>query len=165
MKRMLRVISLVFLCCFTFGCQQGEKAASDSAADIQAIKDIVADTNDAINASDIDRFMSFYADTAIEIPPNKPAQTGKEAIRSSIQQFFDEVTCQEDDVVKAVHVGGDLAVAHVVYSGVATTRDGGELREGNGNIIMVLEKQSDDSWKRTYTIWSDENLSRPIQAE
>ena len=160
MKRLLMLIPLIFLCCF--GCQQsGEVAAVDNEADIQTIKDIVADTEAAINTSDIEKFMSFYADGAIDIPPNGPAQVGKEVIGNSTQQFFDEVNCQEEDVVKAVHVDGNLAVAHVVYSGVATPKAGGEPRKGNGNMIMVFERQPDGLWKRTYTIWSNETLVRP----
>ena len=164
MKRLLILIPLVFLCCL--GCQQSDDvAAVDSEADIQAIKDIVADTEAAINTSDIEKFMSFYADDAIEIPPNGPAQVGKEVIGNGIQQFFDEVNCQEEDVVKAVHVDGNLAVAHVVYSGVATPKAGGEPRKGNGNMIMVFERQPDGLWKRTYTIWSNEVLPKPTTVE
>ena len=165
MKRLL--IPLVFLCCL--GCQQGERVLvepkADVEADIQAVKDLVAEMNAALNTSDFEKFMSLYADDAIEIPPNKPAQIGKEAIRSSIQQFFDEVTCQEEDIVKNIHVSGDLAVAHVIYSGVATPKAGGELRKGKGNIIMVFEKQSDGVWKRTYTIYSNELLDSPTLEE
>jgi uncharacterized protein (TIGR02246 family) len=160
MRNILIVIPLIFLCCL--GCQQGgEPATVDVEADIRAIKDIVADTEAAINTSDIEKFMSFYADGAIDIPPNGPAQVGKEVIGNGTQQFFDEVNCQEEDVVKAVHVDGDLAVAHVVYSGVYTPKAGGEPRKGNGNIIMVFERQPDGLWKRTYTIWSNETLVRP----
>jgi hypothetical protein len=43
MKRLLMLISLVFLCCFTVGCiSRDEAATADVEADIQAIKDNVA---------------------------------------------------------------------------------------------------------------------------
>jgi hypothetical protein len=102
MKRLFMLIPLALLCCL--GCQQGERVLvepkADFEADIQAIKDIVAETNAAVNSADIEKFMSFYADDAIEIPPNGPAQIGKEVIGSGIQQFFDEVTCQEGTVLR-----------------------------------------------------------------
>lgn len=53
MKRTLKVIPLVFLFCITISCQQSERVLvvpkADVESDIQAIKDIVADYNVALN--------------------------------------------------------------------------------------------------------------------
>ncbi|MBN2318005.1 MAG: hypothetical protein JXR49_02970 [Acidobacteria bacterium] len=44
MKKLLMLIPLVFLSCFSVGCQQGEEVASEDAGmDIQAIEDMAAD--------------------------------------------------------------------------------------------------------------------------
>ena len=169
MKKPFMVISLVFLWCFIVGCQQGEEVVGQSRvdveSDIQIIKDIVVGINAAVNVADIEKLMSFYADDAVEIPPNKPASIGKEAIRNGIQQYFDEVVYQEDAVVKAVHVSGDLAFAHVAWSGVATPKAGGESRKGNGNLIMIFKKQADGAWNCIYSIYSNESLISPTQAD
>jgi hypothetical protein len=81
MKRLLMLISLVFLCCFTVGCiSRDEAATADVEADIQAIKDNVVGFFVSSNASEIDRVMSYFAETAIAIPPNEPAAIGKDTI-------------------------------------------------------------------------------------
>ena len=169
MKKLIMVISLAFLCCFIVGCQKGEEDAGESKedveSDIQIIKDIVVDINAAVNVADVEKLMSFYADDAVEIQPNKPASIGKEAIRNGIQQYFDEVIYQEDAVVKAVHVSGDLAFAHITWSGVATPKAGGESRKGNGNLIKILEKQANGAWNCIYSIYSNESLISPTQAD
>ncbi len=137
----------------------------DVEADIQAIKDIVADTNAAINTSDIEKFMSFCADDVVEIPANKPAIIGKEAFRSFSQQMMNEATLQEDDIVKTVHVSGDLAVAHILWSAIVTPKDTQEPSNAKGNMIQVFERQTEGAWKRIYTIFSDETLVFPTSAE
>jgi uncharacterized protein (TIGR02246 family) len=164
MKRLLMLIPLVFLCCL--GCQQGEEPATvDVEADIQAIKDIVADFNVASDASDLERVMSYYADDAIAIPPNEPAATGKAAIRSWMQQFYDAVIPKEEYVVDGVEISCGRAYARITWSGTFTPKDGGEQRKSNGNWIWIFKKQPDDIWKIVYMMWSNETLVKPSPVE
>ena len=164
MKRLLIFVPLVFLYCL--GCQQGENATvTDVEADIQAIKDMVAKFNDAVNAANIDELMSFYADDAVEIPPSEPAIIGKGAIRKNLQELLEEMTPHEEYVVKSVHVGGDLAVAHVTWASIAMNKNGVEQIGPGGNWIANFEKQPDASWKCIYSIFSDESLVRPSKTE
>jgi uncharacterized protein (TIGR02246 family) len=166
MKILLMVILLVFLCCFTVSCQQGEELATvDVEADVQAIKDIAADANMAINAADIDWIVSFYADDAVRIPPKGPIAIGKEAIRSRVQELFEEYTIQENDVVKDVKISGNLAVAHVIFSGIVTPKSGGEPTEGKGNCIWVFRREPNDAWTCIYSIWTSDSLIYQTQAE
>jgi ketosteroid isomerase-like protein len=167
MKTLLMIIPLVFVCCFTFGCQQqGEEVASvDVEADIQAIKDSVTGIEAADNADDLDSYISYQADDIVRIPPNEPAAIGKEAVRIAAQQLFDEYTLQGTDVVEKVEISGGLAVAYIPFSVTATPKEGGEPLEINGNKIYVFKKQSDGLWKRIYAMWSNESLILPNQAE
>ena len=67
--------------------------------------------------------------------------------------------------VKDINVGGDLAVAHVTYTTIATPKTGGEPTEHNGNWIVVFKKQHEGTWNCIYMIWSDESLVSPTQVE
>ena len=163
MKRLLMLIPLVFLCCF--GCQQGEEVATaDVEADIQVIKDkIIKEREAGINTANFDKLMSFYSDDTIEILPNKPPLIGKKAILNENQRIFDEVTPQEKDVIKTVHVSCDLAVAYVAWSWRMTPKVGGEQFEQNGNWITIFQRQKDVTWKCIYSMWSNESyISPPI---
>ena len=164
MNRLPMLIPLVFLCCL--GCQQGEEPASkDVEADIQAIKDIYTEWEAGANAANIDKSLSSIADDIILIPPNEPAYVGKDAFRDYFQQIFDKFTVQEKYVVEDVKVNGDLAFAHVTYSGTYTPKAGGEPNTSKGHGIDIVEKQPDGVWKSIYSIWSDESLVYPDQAE
>ena len=158
------LIPLVFLCCL--GCQQGERAATVNVeADIQAIKDLITDHNDAVNSGDIDKASSYHADEIIVIPPNRPAKIGKTAALTDLQQMLEQLNLQEDYIIQHVQVNGDLAVAHGIYSGIYTPKAGGEPFKANGHIIDVCKKQSDGAWKLIYLTWSDEGLVRPPLSE
>ena len=167
MKRLLMLISLLFLCCF--GCQQGEEVDTvDTEADIQAIKFILAELNSAWNATDgtdIDSFMEFFAEDATDIPANEPATVGKEAIRTNIQELLKTTTFQEQDSVEDVKVSGNLAVAHVAYIASFTNKKSGESGNAEGNWLLIFENKANEGWQIIYSIFSDETLVPPTQAE
>ncbi len=170
MKKLLTIIPLVFLLCFTFSFQQGEEVAEEPAvdveADIEAIKDLCEEWEVAYNANDIDKLLSLYADNSLRIPANQPPVIGKEAIRGSFKQEFDEFTYEEEDVLEDVEVSGDLAFARGAWKSILAPRAGGESRTLNGNWLEILKKQPDGSWKIIIEIWSDETLvSPPLKKE
>jgi uncharacterized protein (TIGR02246 family) len=162
MRRLL--ILIPFLCCL--GCQQGEKvAAVDVEADIRAIRLILAEMNSAFNASNIDSFMEFFAEDATDIPANEPSTVGKEAIKANIQELLTTTTFQEQDSVKDIKVSGNIAVAHVAYASSFTNTESGESGNVQGNWLLVFEKNANDGWRIIYSIFSDESLVHPNQAE
>ena len=166
---MRKVITLIFLIFIASGCERSERVLvepkADVEADIQAIKDIISELNAVVNAGDSDRFLPFCADDIVVIYPNEPAYVGKEANRSRDQQTFDEMILNDVYTVENVKVSNDLAVAHFTWSTTVQFRENGKSDETNGNWIMVFERQPDSSWKVIYSIWSDEGLVRPTQAE
>ncbi len=167
MKKLLMVIPLVFLLCFTFSCQKGEEVAEepvvDISADIEACKNLDDEWEEAYNAGDIDRLLSLYTDDAVKIPPNKPALIGKEEIRSNFQQNFDRSTNENDSVVVDVKIGGDLAFVRGTWKAIQTPKAGGESLNFNGNFVVINQKQPDGSWKKICDIWSCKQLIYPPQ--
>jgi uncharacterized protein (TIGR02246 family) len=164
MKSLFMFISLVFLCCIV--CQQGKQvAAADVEEDIQAIKEGFAEWEAGVDAANIDKSLTSFADDVILVPPNEPAYFGKEAFQSYFQRIFDRFIVNEKYVVKDVRVSGDLAFAHITYSGTYTPKAGGDPNTSKGNVINIVEKQPDGVWKIIYSTWSDESLVYPDQAE
>ena len=64
MKKLLMVIPLVILLCFTFGCQQGEEVAEEPVVDIEAEKEAVAESLqklvDAAVSEDMEKLKSLW---------------------------------------------------------------------------------------------------------
>ncbi len=169
MKKLLMILPLVFLLCFTFGCQQAEEVAEEPAvdveADIEAIKKMPDDFNAAINAGDIDKLVSLFTDDAVRIPPNEPALIGKEAIRGLFQQQLNQFTVQNEGVIVDLKVSGDLAFYRGSWTSINTPKDGGEPLKYNGSFVSVIQKQPDGSWKAICNSFSNEQLIYPPPKE
>lgn len=167
MKKILTVIPLVFLLCFSFGCQPSqkiaEKAAADFSADIEANKNLVEAWDEAYNAGNIEGLLALYTDDAVKIPPNEPPYVGREAIRAHFQQAFDQFIEETDSVVVDAKIGADLAFVRGTWKDILTPKAGGEALNLNGSFVAINQKQADGSWKTICEIYSHEQLVFPSQ--
>ena len=128
---------------------------------IEAIKKISEEWSEAFGAGDIDKLVSLFADDAVRIPPNKPVQIGKEAIRGWIQWLIDQVAMEHESELLDVKVSDDLAFFRCTWAKISTPRDGGEPRKHNGNYVSIVQKQPDETWKIICNSWSHEQLILP----
>jgi uncharacterized protein (TIGR02246 family) len=169
MKRLLFVIPLALLFCFSFSCQQGKEAKKEDKTDIGAvgeeIKQFVKEWAEASNAGDLDRIMSMVADNCVRIPPNAPPLIGKEVIRKDQQQFFDLYTSKGDEAVVDFHACGDFAFSRGTWSYNLIPKAGGESNKAYGNFIDIYQKQSDGSLKLFWNTWSDEGVSTSLKEQ
>ncbi len=90
MRSHLTLLSLLLIA----GCTPTEpvEEASTTEADVEAINNVVDQHVSAINSGDAAAEASLYTNDAIKMPPNQPAVTGNEAIRSWIQNVMDQFT-------------------------------------------------------------------------
>jgi len=159
MKKLLMIIPLVILICFTFSCQQGEEVAEkarpvvDVEADISAIKEVLDQYAVAVNTGDFDLWISLWADDGVQMPPDAPAIIGKEQIREANKPAFDQMTVDiAITSIEDVKVYGDLGLTHCKYTLDMTPKAGGETIHAmrDGKALTLLERQSDGSWKIVY---------------
>jgi uncharacterized protein (TIGR02246 family) len=151
MKKLFTVLPLVFLLCFTFGCQKGEEVAEepvvDVEADIASINEIWNQYALAIKTDDFDLWISLWEDDGIQMPPDAPAVFGKEQIRVVNERKFEpfevNMTINNDEV----HIDGDLAFSRGAYTASLTPKTGGETINLIGKYLTILKKQTDGSWK------------------
>ncbi len=156
MKKLLLILPLVFLFCFTFGCQkQAEEAEPvvDVEADITAIKEMLNQYAVASNAGDIDLWISLWADDGVLMPPSAPAVIGKEQIREAMKLLFEQWTLDVATTsIEDAKVYGDLGLTHYKFTLDMTPKAGGETIHlmRDGKALTLYERQSDGSWKIVY---------------
>ncbi len=120
----------------------------DTKADIEAIKITQAEFDAAVNAGDLDSWMSFYTDDAVRMPPNMPAWVGKDAIRDGYQSFFEQNTFEGGGLIEEVIVSGDWAFIRGTATYTVTPKTSGEpIREYLGKWVAFNKRQPDGSWK------------------
>ncbi len=138
----------------------GSVRAQDIAADEVAIR--LADTEmvAALNARNVDRWLTFFASDAKMMPPCAPAVVGKDAIRKLISEYVAtpgfSVAHHLESVV--VSKGGDLA--YVSYSYELTVKDtAGKPVAEIGKDISLYRKEPAGSWKLIIDMWSENQAS------
>ncbi len=123
MKRLLMVIPLVILFCFTFGCQQGEEVAEEVTLDeakkaeiTETIKQLTEKVFEA-GSRDLDEMFSYFSDNTITIEHGKIDYSWEEhkknarEMMANIVEFKATMGEIEVDVLSA-----DVAVLYGFYS-------------------------------------------------
>lgn len=114
----------------------------------------------ALNAGDMDRWISLWIEDGIQMPPDAPRNIGKEKIRAFLDNLVNlfqwkmAINCDE------VRETDDWGFARGTYTVELTPKEEGEIMKGSGKFLTILEKQDDGSWKIARDIF---NYNAPLQ--
>ena len=140
-------------------------AATGLAADEQTIRDLDAQWSAAAGAKDLDKTVSYYAEGAIVMPPNAPAATTKESIRSAWKEMLTTPGAAISWKTTRVEVAKaeDIACVNGTYEETMIDASGKPVKD-RGKYVEVFKKQADGTWKVIIDIWnSDLPLSAPAE--
>ena len=147
MKKLLMIIPLVFLLCFTFGCQQGEEVAEEPVVDVKAekanIQSVFDQYAEAWKTKNIDLFAEIFShDADMVIFDSETRYDGGEAWKERLQNSFDlidDVNVTFRDYSIKVHPSGTIAWLSAFEDATWTLE--GQPDEVTGiRITWVLEK-------------------------
>lgn len=127
------------------------------AADLQAIDRVREEHIDALNAGDADAWVAQFANDGVQMPPNVPANVGKERIGVWSGGLLNSFEVKFDLDAEEVRVLGDWAFECGKYTielnpaaGVSSLRD-------SGKYITIYQKGADDIWRMARDIWNSSN--------
>ncbi len=154
------------LMCLTIACQQ--KVPDTRTTDEQAIRAADAEWLKAVQANDLDRVVSFYADDASELPIEEPIVTGKGAIRKQWEHMLAIPGFHMSWQITKVEVSrsGDLAYVQSTYHAALEDIKGQQATE-RGKAVTVWKKQGDGTWKAVADISNTDSpppTHKPSQA-
>ncbi|MGI9102530.1 MAG: YybH family protein [Terriglobales bacterium] len=109
-------------------------------------------------AGDVETLASLWAEDAVALPPGMPPIIGQAAIRqwllSSRPDMKKVVITKYLLNFKEVIVEGDYAFEWATTSIVARMQSPARIMEVSGNLMRVLRRQSDGSWKIARSAWN-----------
>ena len=163
MKKLLMIVPLVILLCFTFGCQQPtEEVTEEAVAEVGALTDedvaaIKASTEAYVQArisSDWAALTAFYTEDAIVMPPESPIAQGRDAI----QAWFEASPPATEGNLNAEEIDGRGDIAYVRGTGsfVVQPKDAPEPIRWTGKYIEIRRKQEDGLWLIAIDIWNSD---------
>src|SRR5207302_5231949 len=151
----------IALLSFTFA---GTAAAADTKIE-QALRDLDAKWSAAAGAKDVDKTVSYYAESAVVMPPNASAATTNESIRSAWKEMLTTPGAAISWKATKVEVAkaGDLAYVSGTYEETMTDASGKPVKD-RGKYVEVFKKQADGKWKVVADIWNSD-LPAPALSE
>jgi uncharacterized protein (TIGR02246 family) len=113
-----------------------------------AIESATAALSKAVEARDVEKCVSFYADDAVLFVPKAPYTMGKDNIRKVWQQLLASPGLQLNVLSSGEDVAGsaDLAWQHGSFEVITTDAKGKTTTEA-GKLVIIWKKQPDSSWK------------------
>jgi uncharacterized protein (TIGR02246 family) len=168
MKKLFMVLPLVFLLCFTFGCQQGEEVAEEPVVDVEAekanIQSLFDKYEEAWKAKNIDLFAEIFSQSAdMVIFDTETRYDGGEAWIERLQNSFDlvdDINITFRDYSIKVHPSGTVAWLSAIED--ATWNSEGQANEITGMRITWILEKLEGKWIIVEGHWS---ISEPVETE
>jgi len=145
---------LLFVALTLSACQP---TVEQTEADVAAIQTLVQTWSAAAEAGDVAGILALYADDIVQMPPDKPANRGKQAIeeyyRPGFELFSVEATWPVEGTEEVIVADGWAFHASEYILRFIPKADG-ETIEERGKIIEICQQQPDGSWKFAREIWN-----------
>jgi uncharacterized protein (TIGR02246 family) len=118
------------------------------AADVAHIYRLWTEVAAAVNAGDLEHWLSLWSERGIQMLPGAPRRVGKAEIRAGMQPLFNQVgACRMVIQAEEVRILGDRAYAHGTYEFERAPQGGAGANRCVGQFLDILERQLDGSWK------------------
>jgi uncharacterized protein (TIGR02246 family) len=121
---------------------------------IQAVKAVNSTRMAALQAADVEKYSSAYAEDAVVLPPHSPEITGREAIRARISAGLKEIAVEQtiqDEEHVLMSPGWMVERGRYVFE--VSPRSGGPEREEAGNFLIIWKREADGQWKIAWEMW------------
>jgi uncharacterized protein (TIGR02246 family) len=158
----MRRLMLPLILFVAAACQPAAAPLSD--ADVAAVRALGTSYAQAYLAKDPAAAAALFAEDGVEMPPNRPSNVGRDAIRAGWAAGFDAgVEASVFTLTSAAIDGeGGLAYDRGAYVWTGTAPGLPEPMTDSGTYVSIARRQEDGSWLYAAVIWhSDLPLPQP----
>jgi uncharacterized protein (TIGR02246 family) len=127
----------------------------------EAITDVLAKYNDALNASSTDAVMRVYAEEGVFMAPYSPSAVGSEALRKAYDAVFKAITLNvKFTIAEIVDLAPEWAFARTNSAGTTLDHATGAKSAEANQELFIFRKDSGGSWKIARYSFSSTNPPR-----
>jgi len=123
-----------------------------AAADVNAVRAVVAAYFDAANAGDAAAWAALYTEDAVIMPPESPVVEGRGAIEAWLEML--PVITDAEGAALEVQGTGSLAYLRGTYSMNLVIPGVREAVSQRGKFLQIYARQTDGSWRLARDIWN-----------
>jgi uncharacterized protein (TIGR02246 family) len=127
----------------------------------EAITEVLAKYNDALNASSTDAVMRVYAEEGVFMAPYSPSAVGSEALRKAYDAVFKSITLNvKFTIAEIVDLAPEWAFARTNSAGTTLDHATGTRSAEANQELFIFRKDSGGSWKIARYSFSSTNPPR-----
>ena len=130
-----------------------------NADDLQAIARVREAHVAALCTGDAAAWAAQFTDDGVQMPPNTPANFGRDAIQGWCGGFMDLFQLEFALGVEEVHALGEWAFERGTYTIGLKPKRGGPSMQDAGKYITVYQRKPGTGWRMARDIW---NSSAPL---
>ncbi len=117
----------------------------------------------ALNSRDAELWTSVFAEDAVQMPPNAPANAGKANIGAWAAGFLGAMSRVKFSLaVSELQITGEWAIESGGYA-IWLTPDGGPMMEDAGKYITIYQKLPGGGWAVARDIWNSDQPSAAVR--
>lgn len=116
----------------------------------------------AINANDLDAFLTAVTNDIVFIAPNSPMMVGMSAVEPWVRGYFEAVETSWDKTTIEIVVADGWAFERYTYLAVDRPHGGGKPSVDTGNGINIYRVGADGVWRVARDIWA---TNRPLSGD
>jgi len=131
-----------------------QQEQSNHQADVEALNHVREVHIAALNDGDVNAWVAAFTDDGVQMPPNAPANRGRESIRAWSQAFLAPFRVQFTLAVDEVQVASDWAFERGTYTITLTPKAGGEPMQDIGKYLTLYQRQPGGAWGMARDIWN-----------
>ena len=151
------VIVLLPLAFAAFGQQPQQIAekASNTKADVEAIKKWIDRYCATVTAGDFEGYRAFWTEDVVWMPPHGPTLQGIEVCMEHNRPYFEEYNSVEKMTVEEIEIGDRFAFVRVQYTCQGEPKqEGAEPINEDGKGVFILKRKPDGPWVSTHCVWN-----------
>jgi len=115
--------------------------------DIQNLKAAVNEWNEGLDSGDIERMIASCDPEAVTCNNGVPTKVGTQAIRDKYKPLIAAYHIESKWEYEHIKVYGDMAIITGFFGGQMTDKETGDVRGGEGRLVIVYRRSDDGSWK------------------
>lgn len=126
------------------------------ADDVGGLRVLRESWSDAYNAGQIDPLRDMYTSTAVRMPYDAAAQTGRDSVIAGYARSFATRTHTPRITLTAaqIEIRGDLAVERGAYDETLTPRGQGRTLREVGKYVSLARRGADGKWRFEWSIFN-----------
>lgn len=131
-------------------------AGAKESADTKAIRDVLTQYEQALNAADTDKIVQLYTTDGVQMAPDAPAAVGRDAVTAAYAGTFKAISLHLKFTVEEVKLLGKNAALLRSHSDGTLKINGTDQPAGPAAFkeLFVLNKQPNGQWKFSHYSFS-----------